>query len=118
MRRYVKKNLKRLFLQIICVFLVSLLIAVIQPCADLCTFIIVPALAAVTVWFSGILVKGRHHCRVTDFALTSFFTTLTCSYAVTLVFVVIGCSCIFPNSLINFVGAFVGFYLPIVVKTV
>ena len=117
MRRYVKKNIKRIFAQILCICLVALLIAIEQPYADLGMFIIVPALAAITVWLSGILVKGRHHCRVTDFILTSFFTTLTCSYAVTLILAVAGFSGDFPNTLFNFAGAFVGFYLPVVVKT-
>lgn len=118
MRRFTKKNLERLLVQLLSSLVVTLLIFLILPTSEVCSVLIVPAIAALTIWLSGILVKGRHYCLITDFGFTSIFTTLTCSYAVTLVLMLTGVGCSTPYIFLNFIGAFLGFYLPILVRVV
>ncbi len=118
MHKYVRKIFKRVLVQLICVAVVAFVIALLHETADLFTFLIVPALAAATVWLSGVMIKGRCCRFFNDLVLISFFTTLTCSYAVTMFLVTVGFSCLFPNCLFTFAGALAGFYLPFVTKAV
>lgn len=117
MTTYRHPNVRRVMVQLLCIIVSIAVIVFLRLSDDVSTFLGVPAVATLAVWFGGAFIKNHTVHTFTDTVFTSFFTTMTGSYGVILLFAILNLNCFLPNSLFSFLGAFAGFYLPFVIKS-
>lgn len=117
MTTYRHPNIRRVLMQLLFIIVAISVIVVLQLSDDVSTFLGVPAVATLAVWCGGAFIKNHTVHTFTDTVFTSFFTTMTGSYGVILLFAILNLNCFLPNSLFSFLGAFAGFYLPFVIKS-